>query len=162
MDRVICTPYCQVAETRDKCTICPKCGELRPYIIPESEKGEKAHCSRWYVALPHFCCRLFIGRCVSSGGRKTRASGYEYCSICIARHRAGKYPLSTFLYLVLHLVNFCLEGGNHQCAGCHRPWLQIDEADLCRTCRKGDAASLVCFQVNGGSWRHWGRTTIPH
>jgi len=112
VERMICTPYCQVAESRDKCTICEKCGELRPYSIPDSEKGEKAHCSRW---------------CVSSGGRKTRGSGQEYCSICVARHRAGKYPL---------------KGGSHQCAGCHRPWLQIDEADLCRTCRKGDAASL--------------------
>jgi hypothetical protein len=115
-ERIVCNPYCALIETRDTVP-CTHCGELRPYVVPDSEKTDRNQCSKW---------------CVTGSTRKLKAAGLEFCSICVARHRAGKYDLRKA----------------HQCLSCHRPWLHLDEYQYCRTCRKsamGTVSLLFLF-----------------
>eukprot|EP00026_Physarum_polycephalum_P006459 Phypoly_transcript_06502.p1 GENE.Phypoly_transcript_06502~~Phypoly_transcript_06502.p1 ORF type:complete len:466 (+),score=87.53 Phypoly_transcript_06502:2-1399(+) len=145
-ERVMCNPYCALIETRDNVP-CTHCGELRPYVVPDSEKTDRNQCSKW---------------CVTGSTRKLKAAGLEFCSICLARHRAGKYDLRK----------------SHQCQMCHRPWLHLDEYLLCRTCRKSTMGSdkeptqipapiilnnpLSILSGNGTPPLHMSQQPLPH
>lgn len=56
--------------------------------------------------------------CLAGGVRKPRSQGLDFCSICLGRHRKGKY----------------MRGHQHQCNMCHRPWLMLSSEGLCRSC----------------------------
>eukprot|EP00727_Mastigamoeba_balamuthi_P014509 m51a1_g9683 hypothetical protein (448) ;mRNA; r:1300897-1302889 len=101
-----CNPYCiPMAAEGQRDAVCPYCGEMRPYPVPVVPGDDPTLCSR---------------QCVSGEVRKSKCAGYDLCSICIARHRNGKYSLDQ----------------PHQCMTCHRPWLRLNEEGICRTCKK--------------------------
>ncbi|ESU37068.1 Hypothetical protein DHA2_7534 [Giardia duodenalis] len=68
-----------------------------------------------YLATTGNYCTPF---CYSSEVRKQKSQNMDFCSICLGRVRQGKY------------VKNCM----HQCAICHRPWLILNSAGVCRTC----------------------------
>ncbi|TNJ30395.1 hypothetical protein GMRT_16112 [Giardia muris] len=68
-----------------------------------------------YLATTDNFCTPF---CYSSEIRKQKSQGQDFCSICLGRLRQGKY------------IPNCM----HQCVVCHRPWLILNRAGVCRTC----------------------------
>ncbi|KAG9395698.1 Cdc14 phosphatase binding protein N-terminus [Carpediemonas membranifera] len=99
-----CQPYCELTAFGRGTDPCPKCGEMRPYLPIEGQ----------------YCTELCVIRAKQGTGyvRKMKSQGLDFCSICISRYRHRKYTARQ----------------QHQCAECHRPWLILNEAGLCRTC----------------------------
>ncbi|KAG9392086.1 hypothetical protein J8273_6678 [Carpediemonas membranifera] len=99
-----CQPHCSLTKFGFADDPCPNCGEMRPYLPIEGQN----------------CTELCVIRAKHGTGyvRKMKSQGLDFCSICISRYRHRKYA---------HMQR-------HQCAECHRPWLILNEAGLCRTC----------------------------
>src|SRR5271163_2807265 len=67
--------------------------------------------SSLFLSASHFSfvsILISLKRCVTGSTRKLKAAGLEFCSICLARHRAGKYDLRARLYFFLLVFQFFL------------------------------------------------------
>eukprot|EP00003_Mantamonas_plastica_P023745 TRINITY_DN4313_c1_g1_i1.p1 TRINITY_DN4313_c1_g1~~TRINITY_DN4313_c1_g1_i1.p1 ORF type:complete len:567 (-),score=125.19 TRINITY_DN4313_c1_g1_i1:658-2319(-) len=117
-ESVGCKPYCKpMAEFGDNTTKCHSCHLIKPYAMPQRYG---IYCSPWCVHHAKLVHNDASHR-KRAEARKVKKANMHFCSTCLSRYAKHEQRASN-------------DTEAHQCRLCHRPWLQLEQDNLCTNC----------------------------